>query len=152
SLLAHKRDLLFIHSRRTLEALSAAALAVANLDLAEFLEPTTSYLSVVELGLYEATVRLYHGLQEKGLQPGSAEWSQAVAAELESQKKIVAPRLFTPIPARRYVCFYPMNKLRGETKNWYSAPIEERQRMMAEHGIIGRRYAGQVTQVISGSI
>jgi chlorite dismutase len=45
-----------------------------------------------------------------------------------------------------------MNKLRGETKNWYSAPIEERQKMMAEHGIIGRRYAGQVTQIISGSI
>jgi len=152
SLLGHKGDLLFIHFRRTLEALNAAQLAVANLSLAEYLEPTTSYVSVVELGLYEATVRLYHGLQEKGIQPGSAEWSQAVAAELEAQKKIVAPRLFTPIPPRRYVCFYPMNKLRGETKNWYSAPIEERQKMMAEHGVIGRRYAGQVTQIISGSI
>jgi len=152
SLLGHKGDLLLIHFRRTLEALNAAEIAAANLDLAEFLEPTTSYLSVVELGMYEATVRLYRGLLEKGLQPGSAEWSQAVAAELENQKKIVAPRLFTPIPARRYVCFYPMNKLRGETKNWYSAPIEERQRMMADHGIIGRKYAGQVTQIISGSI
>jgi chlorite dismutase len=152
SLLGHKGDLLFIHFRRTLEALNAAELAVASLDLAEFFEPTTSYVSVVELGMYEATVRLYHALQEKGVQPGSAEWTQAITAELESQKKIVAPRLYTPIPARRYVCFYPMNKLRGETKNWYSAPIEERQRMMAEHGVIGRKYAGQVTQVISGSI
>jgi chlorite dismutase len=152
SLLGHKGDLLFIHFRRTLEALNAAQLAVANLDLAEYLEPTTSYVSVVELGMYEATVRLYQSLGEKGLQPGSAEWNQAVSAELENQKKIVAPRLFTPIPPRRYVCFYPMNKLRGETKNWYSAPIEERQKMMAEHGIIGRRYAGQVTQIISGSI
>jgi chlorite dismutase len=152
SLLGHKGDLLFIHFRRTLETLNAAQLAVANLDLAEYLEPTTSYVSVVELGMYEATVRLYQSLGEKGLQPGSAEWNQAVSAELENQKKIVAPRLFTPIPPRRYVCFYPMNKLRGETKNWYSAPIEERQKMMAEHGIIGRRYAGQVTQIISGSI
>jgi chlorite dismutase len=152
SLLGHKGDLLFIHFRRTLEALNAAQLAVANLDLAEYFEPTTSYVSVIELGMYEATVRLYQSLAEKGFQPGSAEWSQAVAAELENQKKIVAPRLFTPIPPRRYVCFYPMNKLRGETKNWYSAPIEERQKMMAEHGVIGRRYAGQVTQIISGSI
>jgi hydrogen peroxide-dependent heme synthase len=152
SLLGHKGDLLFIHFRRTLEALNAAELAVANLDLAEFIEPTTSYLSVVELGMYEATVRLYQGLKDKGLQPDSTEWNQAVATELENQKKMVAPRLFTPIPARRYVCFYPMNKLRGETKNWYSAPIEERQKMMADHGIIGRKYAGQVTQVISGSI
>lgn len=152
SLLGHKGDLLFIHFRRTLEALNAAQLAMANLAIAEYLEPTNSYVSVVELGLYEATVRLYHSLAEKGLQPGSPEWSQAVSTELDNQKKIVAPRLFAPIPPRRYVCFYPMNKLRGETKNWYSAPIEERQKMMAEHGVIGRKYAGQVTQIISGSI
>src|SRR5947207_10609432 len=45
-----------------------------------------------------------------------------------------------------------MNKLRGEAKNWYSEPIIERQRMMREHGRIGRRYAGTVKQIISGSI
>jgi chlorite dismutase len=152
SMLGHKGDLLIIHFRRTLEALNGAELNVANLDLAEFLEPTTSYLSVVELGMYEATVRLYESLKEKGVQPGAPEWTQAVDAELANQKKIAAPRLWTPIPARRYVCFYPMNKLRGETKNWYSEPITERQKMMADHGVIGRKYAGQVTQIISGSI
>jgi chlorite dismutase len=45
-----------------------------------------------------------------------------------------------------------MNKFRGEHKNWYSEPITERQRMMREHGMIGRHYAGRVTQIISGSI
>ena len=45
-----------------------------------------------------------------------------------------------------------MNKFRGETKNWYSEPIRERHRMMREHGMIGRHYAGRVTQIISGSI
>jgi chlorite dismutase len=45
-----------------------------------------------------------------------------------------------------------MNKFRGETKNWYSEPIHERHRMMREHGMIGRHYAGRVTQIISGSI
>jgi chlorite dismutase len=45
-----------------------------------------------------------------------------------------------------------MNKLRGESKNWYSEPITERQRMMREHGMIGRHYAGRVIQIISGSI
>ena len=45
-----------------------------------------------------------------------------------------------------------MNKLRGESKNWYSEPIAERQRMMREHGMIGRQYAGRVIQIISGSI
>ena len=152
SVLGHKGDLLIVHFRRTLEALNSAELSVVNLKLAEFLEPTTSYLSVVELGMYEATVRLYDGLKQKGIPPGSPEWTQAVDAEVANQKKMAAPRLWPPIPARRYVCFYPMNKLRGEIKNWYSAPIAERQKMMADHGMIGRKYAGQVTQIISGSI
>jgi chlorite dismutase len=30
--------------------------------------------------------------------------------------------------------------------------MADRQRMMAEHGLIGRRYAGEVRQIISGSI
>ena len=50
------------------------------------------------------------------------------------------------------MCFYSMNKYRGETKNWYSEPIGSRQRMMRDHGMIGRHYAGRVTQIISGSI
>jgi chlorite dismutase len=45
-----------------------------------------------------------------------------------------------------------MDRKRGEAKNWYQAPITGRQRMMREHGLIGRRYTGQVTQIISGSI
>ncbi|MCY4188309.1 MAG: chlorite dismutase family protein, partial [Bryobacterales bacterium] len=48
--------------------------------------------------------------------------------------------------------FYPMNKKRGEQVNWYTRPIAERVQMMREHGMIGRRYAGQVKQIISGSI
>ncbi len=152
SMLGHKGDLMLIHFRRTMEALNNAQLRVANLKLAEFLEPTTSYLSVVELGLYEASVRLYTVLKAKGLQPHSPEWNQAVEADLERQRKAAASRLWPEIPQKRYVSFYPMNKLRGEMKNWYQAPITERRRMMHEHGFIGRRYAGQVTQIISGSI
>jgi len=60
--------------------------------------------------------------------------------------------LFIEPPARRHVCYYPMNKRRGEHKNWYVESMEERSRMMLDHGRIGRHYAGQVTQVISGSI
>lgn len=152
SMLGHKGDLMMLHFRRTLNGLNNAELGVANLNLAEFLEQTTSYLSVVELGLYEVSVRFYASLKEKGIQPGTPDWNQAVEGELGKQRKAAAPRLWPEIPQRRYVCFYPMNKLRGEEKNWYQAPITARQRMMREHGVIGRRYAGQVTQIISGSI
>lgn len=152
SLLGHKGDLMVLHFRRTFGELNDAELRLANLELDEFLEVTTSYLSVVELGLYEATVRLYAELEEKGIQPGTPEWNRAVEAELAEQRQALAPRLWPKIPPRRYLCFYPMNRKRGEAKNWYQVPMTERQRMMREHGLIGRRYAGQVTQIISGSI
>jgi len=152
SLLGHKGDLMLVHFRRTLDALNHAELIVAGSEINEYLEPTTSYLSVIELGLYEASVKLYSELTAKGLQPGTAEWNREVEAELVKQREAATPRLWPEIPRRRYLCFYPMNKFRGETKNWYSEPIHERQRMMREHGMIGRHYAGRVTQIISGSI
>ena len=152
SMLGHKGDLMIVHFRKTLDELNHAELAVARSELNEFLEPATSYLSVVELGLYEASVKLYAELTAKGLQPGTADWNREIEAELAKQRQAAAPRLWPEIPQRRYLCFYPMNKYRGETKNWYSEPIRERQRMMREHGMIGRHYAGRVTQIISGSI
>ena len=45
-----------------------------------------------------------------------------------------------------------MNKRRGEALNWHSERFDRRASMMREHGMIGRHYAGKVTQVISGSI
>jgi chlorite dismutase len=152
SLLGHKGDLMIVHFRRSLDELNHAELQLAHSRFNEFLEPANSYLSVVELGLYEASVKLYTDLTQRGLRPGTAEWNREVDAELAQQRQAAAPRLWPEIPQRRYLCFYPMNKFRGEAKNWYSESIGERQRMMREHGMIGRRYAGRVTQIISGSI
>jgi hydrogen peroxide-dependent heme synthase len=152
SLVSHKGDLMIVHFRPSLEELNHAELQLAHSRFNEFLEPAMSYLSVVELGLYEASVKLYGDLMQKGLRPASADWNREVDAELAKQRELSAPRLWPEIPQRRYLCFYPMNKFRGEAKNWYSETIGARQRMMREHGMIGRRYAGRVTQIISGSI
>jgi peroxiredoxin len=152
SLLGHKGDLMLVHFRRTLDELNHAQLRIGHSRLHEFLEPTSSYVSVVELGLYEASVKLYTELVAKGLQPGTADWNREIEKELGRQREAAAPRLWPEIPQRRYLCFYPMNKLRGEHKNWYGEPIAQRQRMMREHGLIGRQYAGRVIQIISGSI
>jgi chlorite dismutase len=152
SLLGHKGDLMLVHFRNSFEELNGAELCVAQLRLSEYLEPTTSYLSVVELGLYESTVRLHATLQEKGIAPGSPEWDAETEAALEQQRKAMHPRLWPEIPPRRYLCFYPMDKKRGESRNWYEVPIRDRQRLMHEHGLIGRKYAGSVKQIISGSI
>jgi chlorite dismutase len=45
-----------------------------------------------------------------------------------------------------------MDRRRGESKNWYQVPMADRQRLMHEHGLVGRRYAGEVRQIITGSI
>ena len=152
TLLGHKGDLMLVHFRRSFEDLQAAQLQVARLSLSTHLEATTSYVSIVELGMYEMTAQIHGRLREKGLAAGSEDFEKAFDLEMEEQRKRVEGRLFTRIPARRHVCFYPMSKRRGEDKNWYAVPVEERGRMMRDHGMIGRHYAGAVTQIISGSI
>jgi chlorite dismutase len=152
TLLGHKGDLMLVHLRRGFEALQQAQLDVASLGLHEYLESTTSYVSVVELGMYEMTGKVHADLLEKGLKTGSDEFEAAFDAEMAEQEKRVQGRLYQEIPARRYVCFYPMDKRRGEHKNWYAVDFAERGRMMREHGKIGRYFAGSVNQIISGSI
>ncbi|MGH9721750.1 MAG: hydrogen peroxide-dependent heme synthase [Bryobacteraceae bacterium] len=152
AMLGHKGDLMLVHFRDSFDELSDVELRLACLGLADYLEPATSYLSVVELGLYESTVRLHASLSDGGIAPGSPEWERATEEVLAQQRKAMKPRLWPGIPPRRYLCFYPMDKKRGEIKNWYEVGIRDRQRMMHEHGLIGRKYAGQVKQIITGSI
>jgi chlorite dismutase len=151
SVLGHKADLMLVHFRDSFDQLNQVELELKRLRLEEFLEPTTSYLSVVELGLYESTVKLYRSLAERGVEPHSEEWNREAENVMERQREAMRPRLFPKIPETRYVCFYPMDRRRGEEKNWYRLPIEERQRQMEEHGLVGRRYAGKVQQIITGS-
>jgi hydrogen peroxide-dependent heme synthase len=152
SLLGHKGDLLVVHFRNSFDQLKAAELAIARLRLSDYLEQTTSYLSMVELGLYDSSVKLYRTLREQGTVPHSPEWNEVIEETIKRQTEAMRPRLFPQIPPNRYICFYPMDRRRGEDKNWYSLPIEERQRQMEEHGLVGRRYAGTVRQIITGSI
>ncbi len=152
SLLGHKGDLMLVHFRGNFDELNRAELQLAQLRLNDYLEPTTTYLSVIELGLYESSLKTYRELTEQGIEPHSDEWKQAISETLARQREAMKPRLFPEIPKARYVSFYPMDRRRGEDKNWYTLPIEERARQMNEHGLVGRRYAGEVKQIITGSI
>ncbi len=152
SLLGHKGDLMFVHFRQSFDELNQAELRLARLRLSDYLEPTSSYLSIIELGLYESTLKTYKALAERGVEPHSEEWSREVKDTVARQKEAMHPRLFPELPKHRYICFYPMDRRRGEDKNWYTLPIEERARQMNEHGLVGRRYAGEVKQIITGSI
>lgn len=152
SLIGHKGDLMLIHFRESFADLNQAELSLANLRLSDFLEPTTSYLSIIELGLYDSTLKIYRELTDQGIEPHSDQWKSEIDCKLQRHKEAMHPRLFPEIPPNRYACFYPMDRRRGEDKNWYTLPIEERARQMNEHGLVGRRYAGEVKQIITGSI
>jgi chlorite dismutase len=152
SQLGHKGDLVLIHFRESLETLNQVELDLAQTRLYDFLDLRHSYVSVVELGLYESSRKTWEAAAAKGLEPHSPEFQAEVAASLERASAAMAPRLFPAVPEARYLCFYPMDRKRGESINWYSLPFAERQRMMHEHGLIGRRYGDVVKQIISGSI
>ncbi len=150
--LGHKADLILVHFRDSLEALNQIELDLAQTRLHDFLAPVHSYVSVVELGLYESTRKTYEAAEAKGFAAHSPEWNAAIAESLQRAAAAMAPRLYPAIPDAKYLCFYPMDRKRGEQVNWYTVPYAERQSMMHEHGMIGRRYGDQVRQIISGSI
>ena len=56
-----------------------------------------------------------------------------------------------PPEGKPAMCFYPMSKRRAASGNWYALPYDDRLKLMARHGQVGRRYAGRVLQLITGS-
>ncbi len=137
SVLGHKADLLQLHLRPSLQELNALKRNFAATRLADYTTAVYSYLSVTELSLYEAYAR------------GGTEDRDALM-----QQPFIQRRLYPPIPDASempIVCFYPMNKRRGETVNWYASGMEERRRMMRDHASTGRKYHGRVQQMITGS-
>ncbi len=132
SVLGHKADLLLLHLRPTLEHLNHLENAFARTRLADYTTGAYSYVSVTELGLYE--------IQSRGVRDNPMD------------APFVRARLKFRLPEKRYIVFYPMNKRRGEEKNWYMLPMEERRRQMKSHGTIGHKYFGVVQQMIGGSV
>jgi hydrogen peroxide-dependent heme synthase len=152
SLLGQKGDLLLVHFRPSLETLDAVKLGLRQTSFFAFLQPVYGYLSVIELGLYEAIAAVQRKLAAAGLQAGTPTYEEAYQQELTAQKTAMRDRLYPGMPIQRYLCFYPMSKKRGEVHNWYALSMDERRQLMRGHGMVGRKYAGKVTQIISGSV
>ena len=143
-------DLMFLHFRPTLEALSEAESRVRRSPLHGLLHREYDYLSVTEAGLYHATASV-----AEEHEPGSEGFQRALAERMEAEAASahVRSRLYPRVPeGMRYVSFYPMSKRRVAGENWYALPIDERSRLMRDHGMTGRRFAGKVSQVITGSV
>ena len=143
-------DLMFVHFRSTLDELSQADLQLRRSSISEFLEREYDFLSVTETGLYHATAE---AAAEHGARTEAFQRALAARSDAEAGTAHIRTRLYPEVPeGMRYVSFYPMTKRRSGADNWYVLPIEERSLLMRDHGLTGRRYAGRVFQVISGSV
>ena len=125
-----KADLLLWFLRPEMKELNQIENEFNKLRIADYLIPTYSYVSVIELSNYLA---------------GKSD-------EDPYENPHVKARLYPELPHSEYICFYPMDKRRNETYNWYMLPIEDRKTLMYNHGMIGRKYAGKIKQFITGSV
>lgn len=112
-----------------------------------------SFLSVTELPDYVTTdddikAMLVH--QEK-LEPGTEAFEKRFAEMQKRHAEYQHYRLYPEMPDWEIMGFYPMSKRRNGTDNWYSLDFETRKRLMAGHARVGKRFAGRVSQLITGS-
>ncbi|MFD0767638.1 hydrogen peroxide-dependent heme synthase [Bacillus sp. CGMCC 1.60114] len=128
TIVGQKADIMFMILRPTMEELNEIEAEFNKTTLAEYMLPTYSYVSVVELSNY------------------------LPAEEDPYQNPQILARLYPTLPKANHVCFYPMDKRRQGDDNWYMLPMEERKKLMYSHGKIGRQYAGKVRQIITGSV
>jgi hydrogen peroxide-dependent heme synthase len=132
SLIGHKGDLLMFHLRPEATQLYELERTFDQTTLAAYTSRPFSYLSVIEISRH-----------------GSPEGT----AENIERSPFVQARLYPEIPSHNeYVCFYPMSKKREGSDNWYSLSADERADLMRAHGRTGRRYAGKVSQIVTGSM
>lgn len=117
------------------------------------LEPVYGYLSLTEESEYATTAEQYAETleREQKLKRDTPEFAEAMKTFAERMKHYTHERLYPTLPDWPVVCFYNMSKRRGEVRNWYNLPNEERRKLMLGHGAVGRKYAGKVKQLITGS-
>ncbi|QZX98300.1 heme-binding protein [Halobaculum rubrum] len=136
SVLGHKADLMIVHFRPTLDALSAAERRLESTALADFTEQSTSYVSMTEVSDY---------VSDSYFEDDEEETDEGIRRYIEGKLK-------PDIPDTEYVSFYPMSRKREAEQNWYTLEYEERAELLSAHGEIGREYAGRIKQVIASSV
>jgi chlorite dismutase len=114
------------------------------------LVPTYSFVSVTEVSEYVPTVEQYgRRLVEEGESADSPTYRAKLKAYEGREAMMRTQRLTPDLPPWPNTCFYPMNKKRKVGENWFLLPIEDRNRLMAEHGRTGMTFGGRVTQLIT---
>ena len=118
---------------------------------ADVLGPVYSYLSLTEESEYITREDEYLQTLEPSLRNDSTKVDEALTAFRERMKHYRQERVYPTLPDWPVFCFYNMSKRRGEQRNWYALPYDERRKLMKGHATVGREFAGKVKQLITGS-
>jgi len=118
---------------------------------ADVLTPVYSYLSLTEESEYITTEEEYTTTLDREIKRDPAKLEQALNTFRDRIKHYRQERVYPTLPDWPVVCFYNMSKRRGEQRNWYALPYDERRKLMKGHATVGRQYAGKVKQLITGS-
>lgn len=147
-----KADLGFLLFASRLEELSMIQRAVELAFPPGALIPAYSYLSVTELPDYVSTdADLQAMLARESIVPGHPEYEARFAAAQKRNLEYQHYRLHPEMEDWEIMCFYPMNKRRASGDNWYMLDFAQRKTLMAGHAKTGRKYAGRISQMITGS-
>jgi len=116
------------------------------------LQTVDSFLSVTELPEYVTTEEdMVRSFQQEGLQPGTEAFNQRLEAGRKRQAEYEQYRLYPEMPDWEIMGFYPMSKRRSGNDNWYMLDFDARKKLMLGHARVGRKFAGRVTQLITGA-
>lgn len=118
---------------------------------ADVLTPVYSYLSLTEESEYITTEQEYADTLDLEAKGNPEKLEQSLALFRERMKQYRQERVNPTLPDWPVVCFYNMSKRRGEQRNWYALPYDERRKLMKGHASVGREFAGKVKQLITGS-
>jgi chlorite dismutase len=147
-----KADLAFIIYAAELATLSQLQRQLEACFPAGTLQPVYTFLSVTELPEYVTTEEdLVRSLQQEGLQPGTEAYNQRLEAAKKRQAEYEQYRLYPEMPDWEVMAFYPMSKRRSGNDNWYMLDFDTRKKLMGGHARVGRKFAGRVSQLITGS-
>jgi peroxiredoxin len=115
--------------------------------------PVYSYFSITELPDYVTTDEDHHQMlvQHEKLTPGSEAFDKRLAELREKHAQYEHYRLYPELPDWELMGFYPMSKRRLGSDNWYVLDFATRKRLMAGHARVGRKFAGRISQLITGS-
>ncbi len=119
----------------------------------DLLTATYSYLSMTEWTEYSQNEEEFKAQIEKAenLTPGTEAFEKRVTEWKTHMTKYFNDRLYPNMPDWQVFCFYPMSKRRNVGANWYANEFAKRRELMGGHAKTGRKYAGKVRQLITGS-